>query len=127
MRSMLSDRERDALESIKRNVEAVRSFIEGFQSANFVSDLRTFYAVTRALEIISEASRRLSDDLKARHPKIPWRAIRDAGNVDRHTYDEVAATLVWDTARAQLDGLYTAAVQELDLSGSGQPRDENSS
>jgi uncharacterized protein with HEPN domain len=26
----------------------------------------------RGIEIISEASRRLSDDLKARHPEIPW-------------------------------------------------------
>ena len=31
------------------------------------------YAIIRALEIISEASRRLSDDLKARYPDIPWR------------------------------------------------------
>jgi len=35
-------------------------------------DLQALYAVIRSLEIISEASRRLSDDLKARHTGIPW-------------------------------------------------------
>ncbi|HEY0524017.1 MAG TPA: HepT-like ribonuclease domain-containing protein [Stellaceae bacterium] len=50
----------------------------------FVADLRTVYAVTRCLEIISEALRRLPDDLKARHPQIPWRDIAGAGNVYRH-------------------------------------------
>jgi uncharacterized protein with HEPN domain len=42
------------------------------------------YAVIRSLEIISEASRRLSDELKARHPGIPWREMAAAGNFYRH-------------------------------------------
>jgi uncharacterized protein with HEPN domain len=40
--------------------------------------------VTRCLEIISEASRRLPESLKARHPEIPWKQIAGAGNVYRH-------------------------------------------
>jgi uncharacterized protein with HEPN domain len=38
------------------------SFTEGFDYEAFVADPRTVYAVTRCLEIISEASRRLPDD-----------------------------------------------------------------
>jgi uncharacterized protein with HEPN domain len=53
--------------------------------------------VTRCLEIISEASRRLPDDLKARHPAIAWKQMAAAGNIYRHDYEDVAASYVWVT------------------------------
>ena len=69
--------------------------------------------MTRALEIISEASRRISEDLKAKHPDVPWQAIRDAGNVYRRKYDRVSVEFVWDTARCQLAALAKAVADEL--------------
>jgi predicted nucleotidyltransferase len=61
--------------------------------------LRAQFAVTRCLEIISEASRRLSVSLKDRHPSIPWRRMAAAGNVYRHDYEDVAAQFVWDAVQ----------------------------
>jgi uncharacterized protein with HEPN domain len=49
--------------------------------------------VTRCLEIISEAARRLPSALRDRHPELPWRAIMGIGNVYRHDYDDVAEEL----------------------------------
>ena len=51
---------------------------------DFARDRKTVYAVARALEIISEASRRLPDELKTRHPEIDWPAVAAAGNIYRH-------------------------------------------
>jgi uncharacterized protein with HEPN domain len=68
--------------------------------------------VTRALEMISEASRRLPDDLRDRHPELPWRSIRD-GNFYRHQYDNVAASYVWETVTVHLPPLLAAAVVEI--------------
>nr|WP_294507592.1 HepT-like ribonuclease domain-containing protein [uncultured Rhodopila sp.] len=47
--------------------------------------------MTRCLEIISEASRRLPEEMKSRHPSIPWRNVGAAGNIFRHEYEKVAA------------------------------------
>jgi uncharacterized protein with HEPN domain len=55
--------------------------------------------VTRCLEIISEASRRLPDDMKARHPGIAWKKMAGAGNIYRHDHEDVAAQLVWGTVK----------------------------
>jgi uncharacterized protein with HEPN domain len=55
--------------------------------AAFVADRKTVYAVVRALEIISEASRRLPAELKDRHPEIDWIAVTAAGNIYRHEYE----------------------------------------
>ena len=45
---------------------------------SFQCDTRTIYAVTRCLEIISEASRRLPEEIKARHHSTPWLEIAGA-------------------------------------------------
>jgi len=75
--------------------------------------MRTIYAVTRCLEIISEASRRLPEELKARHPSIAWKQMAGAGNVYRHDYEDVAARYVWDTVQLALPPLRRVVEQEL--------------
>jgi hypothetical protein len=70
---MLSETDRDSLSDIVFNIDLAISFAQGFDYQRFLADMRTFYAITRCLEIISEASRRLSPETKARHPDIPWR------------------------------------------------------
>ena len=58
------------LRDILHHIDLAANFSAGFDRASFSHDIKTVYAVTRCLEIISEASRRLPDDLKARHPAI---------------------------------------------------------
>jgi uncharacterized protein with HEPN domain len=71
--------------------------------------------VTRCLEIISEASRRLPDELKARHPSIAWKDMAGAGNIYRHDYEDVAAQQVWEAVQIDLPPL--GAVIEHKLGG----------
>jgi uncharacterized protein with HEPN domain len=94
---MLSETERISLSDILFNIDLARDFAEGFDYERFLADMRTFYAITRCLEIISEASRRLSPEMKARHPDIPWRKMSGAGNIYRHNYEDVVHRLVWAT------------------------------
>ena len=69
--------------------------------------IRDAIAAARALEIISEASRRLSPALKARHPGIPWLDVAGAGNIYRHDYEDVAERYVWSTVHTALPDLQT--------------------
>ncbi|MFO0989887.1 MAG: HepT-like ribonuclease domain-containing protein [Alphaproteobacteria bacterium] len=54
---------------------------------------------------MSEATRHLTPELKARYPQIDWRAIADAGNVYRHVYHDVDLNRVWAVATALVDPL----------------------
>ncbi len=110
---MPSDAADAALRDILRHIELAGQFVAGFDWAAFHADLRTIYAVTRCLEIISEASRRLPDELKARHPSIAWRQMAGAGNVYRHDYEDVAAQYVWDTVHRALPSLRAVIEKEL--------------
>ena len=109
---MLSETERDSLSDILFNIDLAISFA-GFDYERFLTDMRTFYAITRCLEIISEASRRLSPAMKARHPTIPWRKVSGSGNIYRHDYEDVAHRLVWGTVHESLPALRAAIDQEL--------------
>jgi uncharacterized protein with HEPN domain len=89
------------------------NFVVGLDRETFKTDLRAFYAVTRCLEIISEASRRLPNELKARHPTISWKQMADAGNVYRQHYEDVVAQLVWDTVQQSLPPLKVVVEAEI--------------
>ncbi len=110
---MPSDSADIALRDILFHIDLAVHFVAGLDSPAFHEDLRTVYAVTRCLEIISEASRRLPDELKQRHPSIAWRQMAGAGNVYRHDYEDVAAQYVWDTVQRALPSLRAVVEQEL--------------
>lgn len=110
---MLSDSATAALRDIAHHIDLATHFAEGFDYEGFVDDPRTVYAVTRCLEIISEASRRLPDELKVRHQAIAWKDIAGAGNIYRHDYEDVAAQHVWDAVQIDLPPLRAVIEQEL--------------
>jgi uncharacterized protein with HEPN domain len=95
------------------NVDAIHGFTAELDFPAFRADRKTVYAVVRALEIISEASRRLPDDLLRRHPEIDWAAVAAAGNVYRHEYEAVDEALIWHTARHDVAALRRVAEEEL--------------
>jgi len=98
---------------IRDNIHLARKFVEGFDYEAFRDNQLVFYAVTRCLEIISEASRRLPKEMKARHPDIPWTEMAGAGNIYRHDYEDVQHRLVWGTVHKRFPALLTAVELEL--------------
>ena len=110
---MRSNKTALALFDIRDNGNYAQDFVAGLSLDDFKADRMRFYAVTRALEIISEAVRRLPPDLHARHPELPWRAIMGVGNVYRHNYDNVAEEFVWRTLHESLPALLAAIDEEI--------------
>jgi uncharacterized protein with HEPN domain len=91
----MPSRSAGALRDIAENLKLAREFARGMDWEAFRQDRRTVYSVVRCFEIVSEASRRLSEDIKARHPHLAWRALAAAGNIYRHEYERVAEAFVW--------------------------------
>jgi len=101
------------LNDIRHNIALADGFVAGMTYATFKDDNLRLYAVTRCLEIISEASRRLPDELKNPHPSIEWRDMAGAGNIYRHEYEDVVARRVWRTLTVSLPSLRAVIDQEL--------------
>ena len=64
---MPSERSRRPLFDIRDNIRLAQQFVSGLDQPTVAADRKTFYAVTRCLELISEAARRVTPDIKARH------------------------------------------------------------
>jgi uncharacterized protein with HEPN domain len=110
---MSSKRPDAALLDIRHHIALISQFVADFDYSAFEADVRTVYAVIRCLEIISEASRHLPDELKMRHANIAWKNMAGAGNVYRHDYEEVATRFVWVTIQRDLPSLSIAIEDEL--------------
>ena len=108
------------LYDIRDNILLAQQFVEGFTYEQFKDSRLHFYAVTRAIEIVSEASKHLPADVRDRHPGLPWRAIRDVGNFYRHQYDNVAESYMWATVHNDLPPLLAVVVAEIEALG-GKP------
>ena len=113
-RYMPSDREKDWLEDILEAIQMIEKFVTGMEFADFQDDPKTRYAVFHALLIISEASRRLSEDLKSRHPDIPWRDIANSGNIYRHKYHSINDRMIWKTVTESWPTLKNALMKKLE-------------
>ncbi len=62
-------------------------------------------AVIRELEIVGEAVKRLSDNLKEDTLDVPWRDIGDMRNVLIHEYFGVDLEIVWETLQSDIPQL----------------------
>ncbi|MGI8526438.1 MAG: HepT-like ribonuclease domain-containing protein [Pseudolabrys sp.] len=119
-RFMRSNSDFGPLSDIAQNIAPARKFVSRLSFAEFQNDTKTVYAVTRSLEIISKASRRLSDELKNRYPQIAWSQMAGAGNIYRHGYQDIRADVLWRTAHEFLGPLLTIAEEEAERLKSGR-------
>ncbi len=94
----------------------ISGVLEDLSIEAFEADWQKRWLVERGLEIVSEASRRLPEAAKARHPEIPWPKVAGIGNILRHEYQRVAADVLWKLGRYDLPVLKRVCEEELALS-----------
>ena len=83
----------------------VVKFMQGQTKADLESDEQLCLAVVRLLEIMGEAAKNVSEDLRNEHPAVPWKQI--AGTRDRliHGYFDVDLDIVWQIISIDLPQL----------------------
>lgn len=78
------------LTEILAALDGIEKATAGKTLLDFQADWLLKHGVERGIEIISEASRHLPDEILVTAPEIPWKQIRGIGNVLRHEYHKVA-------------------------------------
>jgi uncharacterized protein with HEPN domain len=99
----------DILERIALTAEFTAQGRSAFMASRLVQE-----AVVRNLEIIGEASRSLSDDVRDQHPEVPWRQIAAFRNFAIHTYWQIKLERVWRIVEQDLPPLKTQIEAILD-------------
>lgn len=76
----------------------VQEFIKGIDQQKFNDDVMLQSAVIRQIEIMGEATKRLSEDFRNGHQNIPWRRIAGMRDILIHAYDFIDLSDVWNAA-----------------------------
>ena len=85
-----AERLRDILEAIERIEKYKARGREAFHNDELVQTWTVHH-----IQIVGEAVRKLSDDLRKRHPEVPWLQITAMRNVLVHDYFTVDLEEVW--------------------------------
>ncbi len=78
-------------------IKDIEKFVEGIDLELFGSDYKLQLAIVRLLEIIGEASVKLSSDLKDRYSNISWVDIKGLRNRIVHDYSHIRIDVIWNT------------------------------
>ena len=99
------------LEDILDAITNVTQFLADRSFDEYQRDKLLRLAIERCIEIISEASRHIPPDMKARHAAVPWQKVADIGDVLRHAYQSVDPHIIWEVATRHLTVLREAVEQ----------------
>jgi len=93
------------IDHILNSINRILDYISGKDQEAFEADLVTQDAVVRQLEVIGEATKRVSKGLRSKNPDIPWSDMAGMRDVLIHDYIDVDLGVVWKTASEDIPNL----------------------
>lgn len=99
-----------ALDDILEAIDGIDNAARGKTLTDYQTDWLLKHGIQRGIEIISEASRALPDEIRDQRPNIPWPQIRAVGNVIRHEYHGLSDKIIWGVVVDELPGLRQAVI-----------------
>jgi uncharacterized protein with HEPN domain len=109
---------RVTLRQIRQAAQRLHSLCAGKHRETVLADWQAVAAIERQIEVVGEAVKRLSPELRARYPVVPWKEI--AGTRDRlsHGYDDVNYEVLWEAVEKDVPALLaTIELMLKDLEG----------
>jgi uncharacterized protein with HEPN domain len=95
----------DRLNHILEAILSIEELLAGKTQTDVVKDRHLRLSLEREMEIISEASRKIPESLKATEQKIGWADMAALGNRLRHAYHRIDVEIIFAIAETDLPPL----------------------
>lgn len=93
------------LEDILESIELIEDYVEDMEFDTFQRDRKTCDAVVRNFEIIGEAARDISDEIKSKYQDVDWKGMIGLRNRIAHVYFGVNLRIIWEILKNELPTL----------------------
>lgn len=113
-------RDRESLIDIEKAAQKILRYAQGVNQQALLKNDEKLSAILYQITIIGEATKRLSPEIKQRHPEIPWREIAGMRDVIVHEYDQIDLDVVWDVVQSKVPELLVFLHPLLNLSSEDQ-------
>ena len=80
-------------------------FTQGVSRERFQQDELMQHAIMRLIQIIGEAARKVSQELRQAHPEIPWRQVIGMRHRLVHEYFHIIPDKVWEVVERDIPAL----------------------
>ena len=94
-----------AVQQMRDHGKEALQLSEGRRRVDLDLDRMFELALTRLMEVLGEAARRVPDEFRARYPHVQWRQTTDLRNVLIHDYDTVDFDELWRIIQVHLPPL----------------------
>ncbi|NCQ86213.1 MAG: DUF86 domain-containing protein [Microcystis aeruginosa W13-18] len=103
----------DYLRDMEEAIGLAIEFTEGMDFDDFCQDKKTIFAVTRAIQIIGEAVKKIPENIRQQYPQVPWKDIAKMRDKVTHQYFSVKLDVVWHTVKQDLPFLHSLVTRIL--------------
>ena len=97
--------DKEFLCDIKESIQRIEEYIREMDYKDFLGDIKTQDAVVRNLEIIGEAVKNISLDLKKKYSEMEWKNIAGLRDKIIHHYFGINWDIVWSAIKDKLPEL----------------------
>lgn len=93
------------IKHIRDSINDIQESLKNSSKKKFKENKDVKDATVRRLEIIGEAVKNISRELKVKHPKIEWSRISGTRDIMIHAYFNVDLNIVWDIVKKDIPKL----------------------
>ena len=96
------------LQDIAESCEKILRFTAGLSQSDLIGDEKTYDAVVRNLEIVGEAAKHISEEIRGLLPDIEWRKAAGLRDMLAHAYFGIDDDILWDVVQNKVHRLANA-------------------
>lgn len=95
-------RDRDRLSHILEAIDRILEYTNDKSKEQLKVESLTFYGIVKNIEIIGEASYKLTKAFRSKHPETPWEVISKMRHVLVHDYYQIDIDQIWKVVQTEL-------------------------